>query len=88
MPPGPCPSRKCGPYILPHLRDPRDFIVVERPKVSFVTGKPECSSGAAFQSSTRVQKPDGTWTTVATGAWRCPYPKKDNKKLTFGSGPN
>ena len=79
MPPV-CINGKCGPYKLPH-----HLPVVERPKVSFVTGKPECSSGPAFQSSTRVQNPDGTWTTVATGAWRCPYPRA-NKKL--GSGPN
>ena len=49
----------------------------ERPKVSFESGKPVCSSGAAFQDTSSVQKPDGTWTTVSTGSWRCPYaPKK------------
>ena len=55
----------------------------ERPKVSFETGKPVCSSGAATQSSTRVQKLDGSWTTVSTGAWVCPYAPR----LGFGSGP-
>ena len=69
------------------LRHCRPFSLDERPKVSFVTGKPECSSGAATQSSTSVQNPDGTWTTVATGAWKCPY-SRANEKLTFGSGPN
>ena len=49
----------------------------ERPKVSFESGKPVCSSGAAFQDTSSVQKPDGTWTTVSTGSWLCPYaPKK------------
>ncbi len=49
----------------------------ERPKVSFESGKPVCSSGAAFQGTSSVQKPDGTWTTVSTGSWMCPYaPKK------------
>jgi hypothetical protein len=39
---------------------------------SFKSGKPVCPSGAQpRQSFTRVQKPDGTWTTVATGAWTC-----------------
>ncbi len=45
-----------------------------RPKEtpSFESGKPVCPSGAQpTQSVTRVQKPDGTWTTVATGAWTC-----------------
>jgi len=49
----------------------------ERPTVSFESGKPVCSSGAAFQDTSSVQKPDGTWTTVSTGSWKCPYaPKK------------
>ena len=49
----------------------------ERPKVSFESGKPVCSSGAAFQNIVNLQKPDGTWTTVSTGSWMCPYaPKK------------
>ena len=52
-------------------------IVQERPKVSFESGKPVCSSGAAYQDTSSVQKPDGTWTTVSTGSWMCPYaPRK------------
>ena len=42
----------------------------ERP--TFESGKPKCASGATpTQPSTRVQQPDGTWTSVATGAWTC-----------------
>ena len=55
----------------------RCHVEQERPKVSFASGKPVCSSGAAYQDTSRVQKPDGTWTTVSTGRWLCPYaPKK------------
>jgi hypothetical protein len=46
----------------------------ERP--SFESGKPVCPSGVpATQGSSRVQRPDGTWTTVATGAWNCGEPR-------------
>ena len=43
---------------------------VETP--SFESGKPVCASGATpSQGTSRVQQPDGTWTSVATGAWTC-----------------
>ena len=43
---------------------------IERP--SFESGRPVCPSGVQpVQSTTRVQLADGTWTTVATGAFRC-----------------
>jgi hypothetical protein len=51
-------------------------------KVTFVSGKPVCPSGLVepTQSTTRVQNPDGTWKTVAAGAWGCwklvPYPRR------------
>jgi hypothetical protein len=49
---------------------PDRFKDLERP--SFESGKPVCPSGVQpRQSSTRVQKPDGTWTTVAIGGWTC-----------------
>ena len=39
---------------------------------SFESGKPVCASGATpSQGTSRVQQPDGTWTTVPTGAWTC-----------------
>ena len=39
---------------------------------TFETGKPVCPSGVRpNQGTSRVQNPDGTWTTVATGAWAC-----------------
>ena len=42
----------------------------ERP--TFESGKPVCASGATpSQRTSRVQQPDGTWTSVATGAWTC-----------------
>ena len=51
-----------------HVFRPRPTI--ERP--TFESGKPVCPSGKTpTQGTTRVQKPDGTWTTVASGAWRC-----------------
>ena len=57
-------------------------IVQERPRVSFESGKPVCSSGAAYQDTSRVQKLDGTWTTVSTGSWMCPYaPRKPTLSL-------
>ncbi len=41
---------------------------------TFNTGAPRCSNGlTATQSSARVQLPNGTWTTVKVGAFRCPY---------------
>ena len=43
----------------------------ERRKVSFESGKPVCSSGAALQNTASVQKHDGTWTTVSV-QWFCP----------------
>jgi hypothetical protein len=47
--------------------NPRPF---ERP--TFESGKPVCPSGVQpTQGTTRVQNPDGTWKTVADGAWRC-----------------
>ena len=52
------------------------WLTEERPKVSFESGKPVCSSGAAFQDTSSVQKPDGTWTTVSTGSWKCPFASK------------
>ena len=43
---------------------------IERP--SFESGKPVCASGATpRQGTSSVQQPDGTWTSVATGAWTC-----------------
>ena len=46
---------------------------IERP--TFESGKPVCPSGRApTQGTTRVQNPDGTWKTVADGAWRCGTP--------------
>ena len=56
---------------------PEPIVWERRPEVSFESGKPVCSSGAAFQNIVNLQKPDGTWTTVSTGSWMCPYaPKK------------
>jgi hypothetical protein len=44
--------------------------IIERP--SFESGKPVCASGATpRQGTSRVQQPDGTWTSVVTGAWTC-----------------
>ena len=46
---------------------------IERP--TFESGKPVCPSGVQpTQGITSVQKPDGTWTIVASGAWRCGLP--------------
>jgi len=82
MPPV-CIAGKCGPYELPHRRPFHSFFdVYDGRLVSFVAGKPVCPSGAATQSSTSVQNPDGTWTTVATGAWKCLV------RRAYGSGPN
>ena len=51
---------------------------IEAPKfdiVTFKSGKPVCPSGREpTQGTTRVQNPDGTWKTVAVGAWRCGTP--------------
>ena len=53
---------------------------IERP--SFDSGRPVCPSGVQpVQSTTRVQQPDGTWTTVPTGAFRC-----GNQQLIIGGG--
>ena len=56
----------------------RPFAALPRPNPNptalptFETGKPVCPSGVKpTQSTSRVQNADGTWTTVATGAWRC-----------------
>ena len=39
---------------------------------TFESGKPVCPSGVKpSQSTSRVQNPDGTWTSVAAGAWTC-----------------
>ena len=40
-------------------------------KVSFESGKPVCSSGAALQNTVSVRKHDGTWTTVSVEIY-CP----------------
>ena len=54
---------------------------IERP--SFESGRPVCPSGVQpVQSTTRVQLADGTWTTVATGAFRC-----GNQPTFGGIGP-
>ena len=46
------------------------FRPIERP--TFESGKPVCASGVqAKQGTSRVQQPDGKWTSVATGAWAC-----------------
>jgi hypothetical protein len=43
---------------------------------TFESGKPVCPSGVQpTQSSIRVQNPDGTWKTVAVGAWMCGTPR-------------
>ena len=52
---------------------PKVFPRIEVP--TFESGKPVCPSGRApTQGTTRVQNPDGTWKTVAVGAWRCGTP--------------
>ena len=39
---------------------------------TFESGKPVCPSGVQpTQGTTRVQNPDGTWTTIASGSWMC-----------------
>ena len=39
---------------------------------SFKSSKPSCPLGQApRQSFDRVQNPDGTWKSVATGEWTC-----------------
>ena len=48
----------------------RPFGTFERP--TFESGKPVCPSGVQpTQGTTRVQNPDGTWTTIASGSWMC-----------------
>ncbi len=58
------PSAPTFTSIRPFLRP------TERP--TFESGKPVCPSGVQpTQGTTRVQNPDGTWKTVADGAWMC-----------------
>ncbi len=61
-------SNKIRPFA-PGAPNP-NFRPTELP--TFGTGKPVCPSGVKpNQGTSRVQNPDGTWTTVATGAWTC-----------------
>ena len=51
--------------------------------LNFHKPRPVCPSGVQpVQSTTRVQLADGTWTTLATGAFRC-----GNQQTFGGAGP-
>jgi len=57
---------------MPAVFNPRP---IERP--TFESGKPVCPSGKQpTQGTTSVQNPDGTWKTVANGAWTCGMPTR------------
>ncbi len=60
-------------------RTVRPFRPTPRELPTFESGKPVCPSGVKpTQGTSRVQNPDGTWTSVATGDWRC------GSFITFG----